>query len=261
MTFKDKYGEWGIVFGATEGVGKAMAISLAERGLNIVLIGRRSGKLNALKQYLESTYAVSAKVTVQDLSQENALDNILLETKDLDVGFISYVAAFSRFGPVFDHTFDEDKQMLQINIITFLKVFYHYIKLFKGKGRGGIINIGSTSGITGGPYIAQYGAGKAFIQKMTEAVAYEMQDTNVTVMVPILGATVTPSLLRSIPNTDKGKAVLESAMRPDEVMKEIFVNFGKKNSMIIGEKNRKEMEHLSSLGPDKMITMVGDLFK
>ena len=46
MTLREKYGEWGIILGATEGVGKAFAEKIASEGKSVVLVGRREEKLN-----------------------------------------------------------------------------------------------------------------------------------------------------------------------------------------------------------------------
>ena len=45
MTLREKYGEWGIILGATEGVGKAFCERLAKEGMNVVMVGRREEKL------------------------------------------------------------------------------------------------------------------------------------------------------------------------------------------------------------------------
>lgn len=48
MTLREKYGEWGIILGATEGVGKAFAEKIASEGMSVVLVGRREEKLHEL---------------------------------------------------------------------------------------------------------------------------------------------------------------------------------------------------------------------
>ncbi|MBO0441038.1 7beta-hydroxysteroid dehydrogenase [Candidatus Enterococcus ikei] len=259
--FKEKYGAWGIIFGATDGVGKAMAKFLAERKLNVVLVGRRTAALDELGKGLAEEYQVEYQVVTEDLSTNQAIERIIEQTKELDIGFVSYVACLSVFGPFSEHTWEDEEKMLQINIVSFTKYFHYYTKLFKEKNRGGIINIGSMSGLTGSPYIAQYGAGKSFIIKMTEAVGFEMLDTNVDIMVPILGSTITPSFLQSLPDTEAGKAALAAAMTPEECMDEIFENFGKTRSMILGDLNRKNAKEMAGQPSDQTIEFVGNLFK
>lgn len=49
MNYKEKYGEWGLILGATEGIGKAFAEGIAEKGMNVVLVGRRTQKTGNLR--------------------------------------------------------------------------------------------------------------------------------------------------------------------------------------------------------------------
>ena len=53
MTLREKYGEWGIILGATEGVGKAFCERLAKEGMNVVMVGRREEKLKELGEELK----------------------------------------------------------------------------------------------------------------------------------------------------------------------------------------------------------------
>ena len=70
------------------------------------------------------------------------------------------------------------------------------MKIFAAQDRGAVINVSSMTGISSSPWNGQYGAGKAFILKMTEAVACETEKTNVDVEVITLGTTLTPSLFK-----------------------------------------------------------------
>ena len=60
MNLREKYGEWGIILGATEGVGKAFAEKIASEGMSVVLVGRREEKLQELGKSISET-AVQAK--------------------------------------------------------------------------------------------------------------------------------------------------------------------------------------------------------
>ena len=50
MTLREKYGEWGIILGATEGVGKAFAEKIASEGMSVVLVGRRERNFRNLER-------------------------------------------------------------------------------------------------------------------------------------------------------------------------------------------------------------------
>ena len=220
MTLREKYGEWGIILGATEGVGKAFCERLAKEGMNVVMVGRREEKLKELGEELKNTYEIDYKVVKADFSLPDATDKIFAATENLDMGFMAYEA------------------MINVNVVTFMKCFYHYMKIFAAQDRGAVINVSSMTGISSSPWNGQYGAGKAFILKMTEAVACETEKTNVDVEVITLGTTLTPSLLSNLPGGPQGEAVMKTAQTPEEVVDEAFEKLGKELSVISGERNK-----------------------
>lgn len=95
MTLREKYGEWGIILGATEGVGKAFCERLAKEGMNVVMVGRREEKLKELGEELKNTYEIDYKVVKADFSLPDATDKIFAATENLDMGFMAYVPAYT----------------------------------------------------------------------------------------------------------------------------------------------------------------------
>ena len=100
MTLREKYGEWGIILGATEGVGKAFCERLAKEGMNVVMVGRREEKLKELGEELKNTYEIDYKVVKADFSLPDATDKIFAATENLDMGFMAYVACLHSFGKI-----------------------------------------------------------------------------------------------------------------------------------------------------------------
>ena len=262
MTLREKYGEWGIILGATEGVGKAFAEKIASEGMSVVLVGRREEKLHELGKEISAKYGVDHKVIRADFSQSGCTDQIFAETKDLDMGFMSYVACFHTFGKLQDTPWEKHEQMVNVNVITFLKCFYHYLGIFAKQDRGAIINVSSLTGISSSPYNAQYGAGKSYILKLTEAVACECAKTNVDVEVITLGTTLTHSLLSNLPGGPAGEAVMKAAMTPEACVEEAFENLGKSFSVIAGEHNRQNVHNWkANKTEDEYIRYMGSFYE
>ncbi|MDO5725853.1 MAG: SDR family NAD(P)-dependent oxidoreductase [Tissierellia bacterium] len=262
MNLKEKYGEWGIIIGATEGVGKAMAQKIAKGKMNPVLVGRRGEKLEALKKEIETDYGVKAKVLVCDLSEVDAANRIIKDTTDLDIGMISYVACLHKFGKLQDTSLEDHKKMLQVNVITFLELFHHYMGIFAKKKKGLVVNFSSLTGITSSPYNAQYGAGKSYIKKLTEAVAYEARNDGIDVCVATLGSTKTPSFLSNLPGGEEGQAATDRAMDTDDVIDEIFENIGKVRSLVVGETNRETVKHwYEDMSADEQAEYMGKFYE
>lgn len=261
MNFKETYGEWGIILGATEGVGKATAEKIAENGMNVVLVGRREEALIELGKEISDRYHVDHLVIRSDFSQDDATIDIFEKTKDLDMGFMSYVACLHQFGKLQDTPWEAHQKMLNVNVNTFLKCFYHYMGIFAKQKRGCVINFSSLTGVTSSPYNAQYGACKAYIAKLTEAVAYESRDC-VDVMSATLGSTITPSWLKNQPGGEEGEAAIKMAMTPEDTLEEIFQNIGKIRSLVVGEVNRQAVHHWQSdISADEAAEFMGKFYE
>lgn len=262
MNLREKYGEWGVVLGATEGVGKAFCEKLAMEGMSIVMIGRREEKLKQLGADLKRQYGVDYKVVRADLSESDSTDKIFAATDGLDIGFMTYVACLHSFGKIQDTPWEMHEAMLNVNVISFMKCFYHYMKIFSAQDRGAVINISSMTGISSSPWNGQYGAGKAYILKMTEAVACEVEKTNVDVEVITLGTTLTPSLLSNLPGGPAGEQVMKVAMTPEAVVEEAFSKLGKEFSVIAGERNKASVhDWKANHTEDEYIRYMGSFYQ
>lgn len=262
MDFKQKYGEWGIILGATEGVGKATAEKLATNGMNVILVGRREEALHELGKEIAAKYGVQYKVIRADFSEDNAAKEIFKQTDGLDMGCMSYVACLHQFGKLQDTSWEMHKKMLNVNINTFLECFYHYMGIFTKQKRGLVINYSSLTGVTSSPYNAQYGAGKAYIKKLTEGVAYESRNDGVDVMVATLGSTITPSWLQNQPGGEEGEAAIKLAMTPEDTIDIIFDNIGKVRSIIVGEQNQQAVAHWqTNMSADEAAEFMGKFYE
>lgn len=262
MNLREKYGQWGVILGATEGVGKAFAEKIAAGGMDVVLVGRREEKLRELGESIKAAYGVDCKVVRADFSEEGAAEKVFAATDGLDMGFMSYVACLHHFGKIQDTDWATHEAMINVNVVTFMKCFHHYMQIFAAQDRGAVINVSSLTAISSSPYNGQYGAGKAFILKMTEAVACECEDTNVDVEVITLGTTLTPSLLRNLPGGPAGEKVMKAAMKPEEVADEAFDKLGKELSVIAGEHNRKNVhDWKANHTEDEYIRYMGSFYK
>lgn len=262
MNLREKYGEWGIILGATEGVGKAFAEKIASEGMSVVLVGRREAMLQELGKEISEKYGVEHMVIRADFSEADCTEAIFKATENLDMGFMSYVACFHTFGKLQDTPWEKHEQMINVNVVTFLKCFYHYLGIFTKQDRGAIINVSSLTGISSSPYNAQYGAGKSYILKLTEAVACECDKTNVDVEVITLGTTLTPSLLNNLPGGPAGEAVMKATMTPEACVEEAFENLGKSFSVIAGEHNRNNVKNWkANKTEDEYIRYMGSFYE
>ena len=258
MNFREKYVQWAIVLGATEGIGKSDAFELARRGMDVILVGRRREALENLAKDINAETGSEVKVLCQDLSEYDAADKIIEATKDLDMGLVNYVACLHSMGQYNKVDYSKYEQMYRVNIRTFSKLLHHFIGLFKERDRGAFVTIGSLSGWTSLPFCAEYAAQKAYMMALTEGVAYECKNTNVDVLLLTAGSTITPTWLKNKPADEDAVA---AAMYPEDVSREGFDQLGKKLSYLAGERNRiNHHKRVSEHDRDEIIEELGKMF-
>lgn len=241
--FKEKYGQYAVIIGGAAGLGKATSYKLADNGLDLIVVDRSQEYLDEFKTNCSKDYPNCDVITVQgDLTDPNVMDKIFAVSDKKSVGFLSYVVAFHKFGKLQDLSFDEHLSILNVNVINFIKCMQHYVKIFADQGHGGILNYSSLTGVTTSPYNAEYGAGKAYIKSITQAVAYEGEKEGIDAMVATLGVTLTPTELKNQPGGEAGAAVQKMGMTPEDTVDEIFENFGKVHSYYVGDHPKAQVK-------------------
>lgn len=254
MTFLERYGNWAIVAGASEGLGAEYANELARRGLNLILIARREELLQTLAKQLSEKYKIRAKPLVLDLSLPDAAEQVIERTMDFDIGLLVYNAAYSAVGPLLDHTMDEHMLELHTNIHTPYKLVYLLGQHLLQRGRGGIVLMSSLSAFQGSAYISTYAATKAFNIVLAESLWEEWRSRGVDVLVCIAGAVKTPNYVASQPLKTGGLG--DMTLTPKEVVSEALDALGKQPYVIPGRMNRLASFVMRYLLPRKIAIKV-----
>jgi hypothetical protein len=180
-----------LVTGASSGIGKEFAAQLADRGMNLVLVARRKSLLDAIAQSLRDTRGIQAKTVDADLSLPAAIERLADATKGLEIGLLVSNAGAEVHGPFLDENPAAGAGLLQLHIVTPMRLAHHYGGLMRQRGRGGIILVSSTTGFGGTPYLANYSAAKAYLLSFGEALHYELKKHNIDVTVLVPGITRT----------------------------------------------------------------------
>ena len=258
--FAARYGSWGIVAGASEGLGAAYAGELAARGLNLVLVARRSEVLESLAARLLEKYHVTIKLLVLDLSAPDAAEQMLRETNDLEIGLLIYNAAFSAIGPFLEQSVEDHLKEIYTNAFTPLKLIHLFAGQMLARGRGGIVLMSSLSAFQGSAYISTYAATKAFNIVLAEGLWEEWRTRGVDVLVCISGAVKTPNYLASEPEQTGGLS--DMTMAPDQVVREALNALGKGPYVIPGRMNRVASFVMRHLLPRKSaVKFMGGILK
>lgn len=177
-----KYGHWAVVTGASDGIGRAMAIDCARRGLNVFLVARRQDRLDALAGELRSRYGIETQVHAADLSSNAAVKQVLDAAGDVDVGLFVACAGYGTSGAFTGNAIARELDMLDVNCRAVLVMTHAFAERFTQRGRGGIVLMGSLVGFQGVPYAANYAATKAYVQTLAEGLRPELADKGVDVL-------------------------------------------------------------------------------
>jgi short-subunit dehydrogenase len=230
--FRQSYGPWALVAGASEGLGAAYAEVLAKRGLDLILVARRLALLQALATRLTGQYGISVRTLAFDLSQPFAAAQIAQESVSVEVGLLVYNAAFSAVGPFFEHSLDDHLREVDTNMRTPLGLVHSFGRRMLAAGHGGIILMASLSAFQGSAYISTYSATKAFNIVLAEGLWEEWRRSGVDVLACIAGAIRTPNYLASSPRHSGG--IADATLEPELVVATALAALGHQPTVIPG---------------------------
>lgn len=186
---RTRYGPWAVVTGASSGIGRETALALAEAGLNLVLVARSREALEEMAVDLASRHGIEARAVPADLALGSGAEEVEAATRDLDVGLLVAAAGFGTSGPFLDSSPEREMEMLDVNCRAPLRMSLHFGRRFAGRGRGGLVLMGSIVGFQGTPNAAHYAATKAYVQTLAEALHAELAPLGVDVLASAPGPT------------------------------------------------------------------------
>lgn len=190
----DYKGSVALVTGASWGIGESLARQLAERGIaGLVLVARSEGRLEALAAEIRERYGARVAVIAADLSDPDAPERIRAEVaaRDLAVDLLVNNAGFGSYGPFAAQDVRREKEMVAVNITAVVALTHAFLPMLTARGRGAILNVASTAAFQPIPYMATYGATKAFVLSFSEALWAENRERGLRVVCLCPGGTAT----------------------------------------------------------------------
>jgi hypothetical protein len=188
---RERYGEWALVTGASAGLGREFARALATDGMSVVLTARRGDAMRELADELEKNHQVGVRVVEADLTVPGAAAAIAEATGDLEIGVLVANAGFGYAGRVDKQEVSRLTDMVQVNCTSVVDLVGRLTPPMVERGRGAVIITGSTASYQPMPLHAVYAATKVFDQFFGEALAIELRDQGVDVLVVEPGRTET----------------------------------------------------------------------
>jgi short-subunit dehydrogenase len=232
MTFKEKYGEWALVTGASAGIGKAFARALASEGINLILAARREEELAKLKNELEPKHGIEVGIVPVDLSADDFLAVIDKKTGGRDIDILVNNAGFGTSG--FFHEIDQAREtaMIKVNCIVPVALTRRYLPAMLKKKRGAVVFLSSIAANQPAPLGITYAATKVFDLFIGEALHNELKGTGVSCLSVQPGATATEFQETADYGFIKGSRTAEDVVR--SAMKAL----GRKRTVVDGSGNK-----------------------
>jgi len=204
-----------VLTGASSGIGAALAPRLAAAGYDLLLVARRAEKLSALAASIRSAHPErDVRVLGLDVSTDVALEALLAEAPAPSL--LVNNAGVGLFGSATAHPVEDQAHVVRLNCEALTTLTLGYLPGMLERGRGVIVNLASIAGFQPVPFFAVYGATKAYVLSLTEALDEEVAGSGVRLVAVCPGP---------VPTEFQGKAGSPDAMHtpsiarrtPDEV--------------------------------------------
>lgn len=181
-----------LVTGASSGIGAALAGLMAADGVDLVMTARHGPEMEAMAAQWRQRHGVAVTVIPLDLARPGAARELTaeIERRGLAIDYLVNNAGFGTWGHFSATPVIDSEELLRLNVeaLTTLTGL-----LLPGiiERRGKIMNVASTAAFQPGPHMAVYYASKAYVLHFSEALAFELKGTGVTVTTFCPGATET----------------------------------------------------------------------
>ena len=181
-----------LVTGASAGIGSSYAQHLARTGHSLVLVARRSDRLEEIAATLRRVHGVEVEVLAADLSTDEGVARVVkrIEQEPL-VDLLVNNAGYAVRGRVAELDAEATEHMLRVNVLALTRLSIAAMKRMVAAGRGRIINVASGTVFMQLPGNAGYGASKNYVMGFTRTMQVEAAGTGVQVLLLIPGVIAT----------------------------------------------------------------------
>src|SRR5437868_765101 len=171
LEFRDKVA---VVIGGTSGIGRAIALGLAEAGADVIATSRRSEQVEAAAEEIEERGRKTLRI-LSDVSDRASLQHLLQQSLEAfgKVDILVNSAGRTKRAPTLDFSEDDWNDILETNLTGTLRACQIFGRHMTERGYGRIINIASLSSFVALYEVAAYSASKAAVVSLTKSLAIE----------------------------------------------------------------------------------------
>lgn len=230
-----------LITGASKGIGKSIARTLASRGYDLLLVARSEELLKTVSEEISTGSVVTCHYLTIDLAAEQAADMVYswCQNNHFPVSILVNNAGYGLSGSFEKYSAEAHSEMLRLNIITPVKLTRLFLPELKKQPASYILNIASSAAYQAVPFLSAYAASKAFVLSFSRGLYHELKGTSVSVTCVCPGPTETHFIDRANIGAKGQKAAARFNMSPETVA-HIAVNclFKRKLEVITGGINK-----------------------
>ncbi len=183
-----------LITGATSGIGEAFSQIFAAKGYGIIMVSSCEKRLRKSKRKLKAMYhKAEIRTLEEDLSIEGAAQRVYekVHAMNIDIDVLINNAGFGLIGSEEQIEFQNEENMLYLNMVTPTFLCKLFLKDMYERGAGNILNVSSVGAFQPGPYTSAYYASKSYLYSYTLGIRYEAKKYGVNVSVLCPGTTRT----------------------------------------------------------------------
>jgi len=209
-----------LITGASRGIGRELALGLAQRGYDLLIVARSESQLQALAHEVQATHQQQAHVLALDLTQPEAASQVGTWASQHAPGGLAVLvnnAGYGLWGRFEKLDLAEQLNMLQLNLTLPVQLTYALLPQLRRAPRAYVLNVASTAAYQAVPSLTVYAASKAFMLSFSRGLRYELKDTTISVTCLSPGATTTDFTSRAGMGTELQAVANKVSMTPAAV--------------------------------------------
>jgi short-subunit dehydrogenase len=190
---------YALITGASKGIGRAIAETLAGRGFDVLLVARSEKLLQDVSDHIQTNYKVNAHYLAMDLAVQGAAEKIYTWciTNNYEVHILVNNAGYGLSGPFEKYSLAETTDMMLLNMLTPVQLCKLFLPSLRTYPKAYILNIASTAAYQAIPLLSVYAGTKSFVLLFSRGLRRELRNTNVSVTCISPGATDTDFVVRA----------------------------------------------------------------
>lgn len=175
--------EYILITGASSGIGYEMALQLAAKKFNLILVARSVGKLEQMQKELSSKFGIDVQYIEKDLSKPELAKELYNDVKSekLIVSHLINNAGFGGYGNFLETSLPNELDMINLNVSSLVVLTKLFAQDMALRNSGRIMNVASILSFLPFPYYSVYSATKTFVLAFSETIAAELEGSGVVV--------------------------------------------------------------------------------